>query len=244
MEDKIVAHILGTKDYDKFKFLRGNRAVNPNHVKAIMDSMTEEQLMDPITVNEKFEIIDGQHRFVAIKTLGLDVWYVIAPGYSSEQMIRFNISSRNWGLMEFFHHFLDLKSPQYVLIDNLAAEFEVEVSRVLDLHGQLHMRDGIRTNQAIKEGSFEVIDLPGLRIKLAQYVQIKDLWDFANSRGFCRAYRTISKHPNFEFERFFEQAKKYGYTLEKHYSAVDYCTSFQDLYNFRRRERVRIYNDL
>ena len=56
-----------------FKKIKGNRIVNKSNLNAIITSMEQQQLVSPIMINEKFEIIDGQHRFEACKELGLPV---------------------------------------------------------------------------------------------------------------------------------------------------------------------------
>ena len=59
--------IYATTDYDKFKFLEGNRKLRLNNLEKMRESMIEEQLVIPICVNENFEIIDGQHRYTICK---------------------------------------------------------------------------------------------------------------------------------------------------------------------------------
>jgi hypothetical protein len=62
-----------TSDYDQFVIMEANREQNRGHIEAIkaafgeMGNLTRVQ---PILVNERFEIIDGQHRFIACKELG------------------------------------------------------------------------------------------------------------------------------------------------------------------------------
>lgn len=60
-----------TTDYGMFNFMKGNRSVNPFNLKRITESMRERCLFSPILVNDNMEIIDGQHRFLAQKDLGL-----------------------------------------------------------------------------------------------------------------------------------------------------------------------------
>ena len=73
--------IYKTKEYDKFKNIKGNRRLNARNYIKLMRSMSEEQLIIPIICNENYEIIDGQHRYNSAKELGLDLYYFIVPGY-------------------------------------------------------------------------------------------------------------------------------------------------------------------
>ena len=62
-------HVQQTKDYDLLKNIDGNRSINQLHVKRLSNSMMNKHLISPIIVNEKYQIIDGQHRFEASKIL-------------------------------------------------------------------------------------------------------------------------------------------------------------------------------
>ena len=71
--DKEFGKILSTYEYDKFKKIKGNRKINFKNLGKIINSMSKKQLVIPILVNEKFEVIDGQHRLQACIELGLPV---------------------------------------------------------------------------------------------------------------------------------------------------------------------------
>lgn len=72
-----------TQEYDKFSLLSANRDISKGHVQSLkasiekLGNITEKV---PIIVNQNLEIIDGQHRFQALKELGLPVFYIVADG--------------------------------------------------------------------------------------------------------------------------------------------------------------------
>jgi len=52
-----------TTNYSKFKKIHTNRDLKPGILNKIEKSMVENGLMlDPIKVNEDWEVVDGQHR--------------------------------------------------------------------------------------------------------------------------------------------------------------------------------------
>ena len=63
----IFGNIMVTENYDMFKKIGGNRKINKANYAKIVKSMKEEQLIIPIVVNERYEIIDGQHRYTACR---------------------------------------------------------------------------------------------------------------------------------------------------------------------------------
>lgn len=91
-----------TYDYGKFSFLKGNRAISAAHVKELVKAFKEEGYhLTIITVNHKGQIIDGQHRWEAIKALAaegivLPIYYVIDPKATLTTCIAVNSHSRNW----------------------------------------------------------------------------------------------------------------------------------------------------
>ena len=73
--------ILKTLNYSQFKFIKGNRAINDRHVNGLVKSMEKNGLiMNPSCVNEKSEIIEGQHRLMACEILNLPYYYYVVPG--------------------------------------------------------------------------------------------------------------------------------------------------------------------
>ena len=94
---EIYTNVMKSSNYDMFKTMEGNREINSTNLNQIILSMKEKQLVIPIIVNEKFEIIDGQHRFSACKYLNLPVYFLISNGYDIEDVIRANVNGgRKW----------------------------------------------------------------------------------------------------------------------------------------------------
>lgn len=65
-----------TKNYSLFKKYAKNRDIDGRHVEKLIASIKTANLLDcePILVNEKMEVIDGQHRLEAAKSLNLDIY--------------------------------------------------------------------------------------------------------------------------------------------------------------------------
>ena len=92
----IINQVIKTNDYNTFKVMPGNRPVNKLHVRRLSQSMEEKHLMSPILVNEKMQVIDGQHRLEAQKSLKLPVFYIINKGYGKKETHMLNSNSKDW----------------------------------------------------------------------------------------------------------------------------------------------------
>ena len=75
-----------TTDYSLFKRLEGNRNVLEIRVKRITASIKKVGwIQNPVIVNEKMEVIEGQGRLEALKRLGMPVDYIIVPGIGLDE---------------------------------------------------------------------------------------------------------------------------------------------------------------
>ena len=89
-----------TKDYSKFNFINSNRDINESNLKKIERSILEIGLQVPIVVNENYDIIEGQHRFVALRKNNLVVPYIVSAR-ASESDIDGLQESRKWTAIDF-----------------------------------------------------------------------------------------------------------------------------------------------
>ena len=76
--------------YQRFSYFSSNRNLDENHVKRLMYSIELNGLLEEITINEKWQIIDGQHRFEALKRLSLPVYAKIKSGASEDDIMAIN----------------------------------------------------------------------------------------------------------------------------------------------------------
>lgn len=113
-----------TNKLNTFKMIEGNRAVDENHVKRLMRMM--ENGYDgtrPIKVNERMEIIDGQHRVEAAKRLGIAVAYVVSNGAALQDCIEDNSGRKAWTNLNFINAYAELGKVDYIYIQNLLKQF-------------------------------------------------------------------------------------------------------------------------
>lgn len=95
-----------TIDYDRFKFKEDNREVNTGLVSRIASSIQEigYDSSKPIKVNKEMEIIDGQHRFLACKQLGLPILYEIGKNADDHRtLILLNANQEPWKISDYVH---------------------------------------------------------------------------------------------------------------------------------------------
>jgi len=103
-----------TSDYHLFSMLVSNRLTNRKKIDDIKKSFSDKiSISSPITVNEKFQIIDGQHRFMACSELKKPIHFIITNGLTISHAIEMNKRKGDWGIMDFVKSFAARNNIQY-----------------------------------------------------------------------------------------------------------------------------------
>lgn len=114
---ELVGKIYRTTDYKKFKRLVGNRKIDQAKIKKIIKSIKEVgYIMSPLIVNEKMEIIDGQHRLEALIQLGMPVDFIIVDGAGVNECIALNINQTSWTLIDYIESYAETGSVSYMYL--------------------------------------------------------------------------------------------------------------------------------
>lgn len=157
-EDRIESVNYITMEYDKFKFIKSNRALNRNNVENLKDSMLVEALPVAIIVNENFEIIDGQHTFTARKELGLPIIYRVIEGIGEKQMITLNVNKANWKPQDYLNYFCSNEYGNYIEFKNIKNKYHITISDLLTIFDSLS--DNVIGENArgrlFKEGNLDI----------------------------------------------------------------------------------------
>lgn len=93
-----------TDDYENFKFFDWNRELNVNHIKKLMISYQEQDLSstNPILIDKNFYILDGQHRFTALKELNKPIYYQIVD-IDKQGIFALNSVNKKWTGLDKLH---------------------------------------------------------------------------------------------------------------------------------------------
>ncbi len=95
--------VMATTDYDQFKEISGQRPRNKTHIAKLIKSMDRKQLTIPAVVNEKYEVVDGQHRLEVCTQLNVPYYFIIHDGATAEDMEALNAVQDKWKNRDFIH---------------------------------------------------------------------------------------------------------------------------------------------
>lgn len=153
-----------TSVYDCFKYNSEQRPVDVKHVRNIMDSMNTFGFLPSKPVQcyqegKKHVIIDGHHRFVAAKNLGIPIIYVVEPKSHGDSMSRVNSLQKSWMLKNFLEQYVKRGLPAYKeLAEYHSLGFPIiQAAKMLDgLAATTGQVSGSSTGESVRNGTFKV----------------------------------------------------------------------------------------
>ena len=80
-------------------------------------------ITSPILVNEKYEIIDGQGRFEALKELDMPIEYIMQEGLGIKECVSMNVNQTNWTINDYIATYAKRGVESYTYFYNLQKEF-------------------------------------------------------------------------------------------------------------------------
>ena len=112
-----------TSDYSKFKRFKGNRDIAC--AKRIIESINKiGYIPNPIIVNEKFEVIDGQNRLFALEELGMPVQYYVIQEIGIEEARALNLGRTNWKPIDYIESYAESGYESYQALFELINEYK------------------------------------------------------------------------------------------------------------------------
>jgi len=142
--------IYTTSRYDEFVFRTANRDVDLKHIDKIADSMLENGWQGaPIEVSvlddDKLQIEDGQHRFMAAKKSGTPVKFMVVKNMSIYDVAKKNSMKKGWSGSDYVKAYAEDGNTSYKRLKNLQTEFpKVSLSDILDVVVGKHKQDNLK----------------------------------------------------------------------------------------------------
>lgn len=234
-----------TTDYKKFKLLIDNRQTARTHINKLKDAINknpEIMKVQPILVNEKYEIIDGQHRFVAASELGLPIHYTQVYGLDISTARDMNVMQRRWGVDDYAYSYAKAGNVHYKAFNEYRREYPSMSASVLQtiLAGQTNDLYG-----DFRKGDFVVKrDEEDTRWILEQLDTIKEVTmnEMPISKPFVVGFLTALSKEDFQPEEFMRNLKRKPEQFHRTATVRDALRMLEDIHNFGKSTNlIRIY---
>lgn len=229
---KQVNQVFKTNDYKSFKYINGNRNINKANLKRIIKSMQEKFIPIPIIVNEKREIIDGQHRFEAVKFLGLDVHFVKINNLSLDEVRRLNENMANWNNANRLHSFCELGHPTYLKFKEFMDRTGYNYGTCIALLSGSPQRSGEHGRQ-FKAGNFKIKNYEQALEHARQLDQIGAYYPNYKNSNLIGCMIKLFHHPDYNHSRMMQKLALQSHLLPKTGKEDTFRDAVRDIYNFK-----------
>lgn len=238
-----------TDNYNLFKFGENNRCIDYKHIKQLKEDIKKNGQLQPIIINKKHIVIDGQHRLQACKMLGIPVEYIQRDDFDMKECMAMNASSKNWQLDDYIHYYASKGNKNYISLEKLRAEYcgRNGLPKSIVFFALTHGKDGGFGARTIKGGHF-IASRPVSEAKeLLSYLSLIN----DKSRNDLKAKGSYSKLMTCLAEAYFyedvdndlllNKLTMHTSKLEAFAERIDICRiNLSRLYNLNRRTRREV----
>jgi len=232
--------VLVSKNYKQFKKVNGNRELNQLHLKRLTESVNENDLLfaNPILVNERYEIIDGQHRFEVCQKLGKPVHYIKCKGLGLKEIQILNANTKNWKLMDYVDGYCDMGLSEYCYLKNIIAKTKFGISTILSMY--LSFNGNNQT--AVRDGSMK-LNHKERGLIITQWIQDwQNYYEGATRKAFVVSLVRLYNIPHYNHKQMMRKMQFQSSKLVDCTNSSDYLKKLEEIYNFKERgEKLRFF---
>lgn len=228
--------ILSTTDYSIFKEITSNREVNEPHVLSLTKAILEKNMLEinPIIVNENYEIIDGQHRLEAAKRLNVPIYYMVSSEVNKTDISRLNSHSLKWSVMDYINYFTIEKAPGFDKLSHFLNEFPfISPSMAIRLIQKFDLKSTEYKNGRIDTSNYEqAVEIGNVVKSFLNFSQV------ALDKTFIVAIKTIISTGKYDHETMKRKLEFQPRSLVKCVNAKQYIELLEEIYNYKNREYI------
>ena len=239
--------ILTTNDYSIFRKMTGNRGVDEKRVNGLMKSIRKiGWISNPIIVNRKMEVVDGQGRLEALKRLAMPVEYHIVDDANLEACRVMNTNNKAWKPLDYVTSYADSGIKDYQRMKEIVDHFHVSIDTVILASG---IKSSGTVTEQIRNGKFEFSESDyidtchALNIR-KKYLPILDRFGGRRTTRDKVVFYLVEygkTHPDVDHDKIIEALENcdpheiYAQNFER------LLESIQDVYNYNKRKGGRLY---
>jgi hypothetical protein len=231
--------IHSTKHYHWFNYANGNREINPSEYQKLKKNISESGQLQPIMVNERGEVIDGQHRLAVCKELGMPISFVVIPGTTIQTAVHLNTAGHRWSTLDWINYYAKQGNDDYKELLQFVknSPFNVRLS-VMIAQGTLTTATTDRdTAMNIKAGTWICRDWDMAHERMMQMSNvapiIKNSFDL-----YANALIKYNNLKQFDWSRFVRQLKTHPEVLQKVADGRQALELIDKLYNYRKTSKA------
>lgn len=203
--DKEIGTIYETMNYPKFSFLEGNRPVK--HRSDLIRDIQKHGIKEPITVNEDFEIIDGQHRFTIAQKYRIPVPYKIEKGANIDSTVSFNSNLKKWVQWDYINRYAKTGNDDYKKLLDILESKRYPVATVVKIGLGIRSLGSGKVTKIVSNGDFKFYNYDEFIKFLSTYERFVQDTGVEAGRDLMSAFFNIYSIKGFKYPRMAEKCK-------------------------------------
>lgn len=223
-----------------FKEVTANREVNKSHVKKLIAAIKKNNLLriNPILVDRKMNVIDGQHRLEAARQLKEGIYYIIDEHISEADISTLNSNKSNWKPSDYVNYYSINKAVGFSLVTKLLNLYPwLNISACVALLSS----SGSGRPAEIREGKIDVSNYNNAIEILPKIDALKDDFKFVTSGKFIRAFRKLIETGLYDHDHFLKKLEMNKRAFVQCATTKQYLEMIEEFYNKNLHEQHKIY---
>lgn len=249
---KEVNKVYQTSNLSMFKPIDGNRVPNLQHVRRLAESLRVYGMKcNPILVNEKMEVIDGQHRLIAAKEVQTFVYYIIINGYTLSEVHTLNLNQKNWTKKDFMEGYANMGIESYIKLRDFVNKNDdytfhdcisfCQNTRANHQNTLAHkLARNINQKQVFEEGTWIFGDINIAQEWSNKIRMIKPYYANYNKSRFVSTMIGLLQKETFDFNDFMHKIRMQPTAMVDCANIEQYKTLIEDIYNYKNRNKINL----
>ena len=232
------------------KISEANRDIALPHVERLKDMIKKYGYINslPIIVDEDGLIIDGQHRYLACKALGIEPPIIVDASFDIVQIL--NSTQLKWATKDYVKYYAAKGYEHYVILEQLCKAKNLKPSVVYNiLFGKCVEKTGLSRTGArispLKDGSFKFPDitkkgLDKVERKIDRVMKLINLLGLPKTDRLIIAISRLATDKNFVFDT---MEAKINYQKARVYrcsTIQEYMQMLANIYNNKNSKKVTV----
>lgn len=230
--------IYETNNYNRFNFIHVNRNISRDHVNHLKKAIMANNMLHakPIVVDQQYNIIDGQHRFIAARELNLKIYYAIVDGFE-EDIISLNANQRSWQTIDYVQYYAKKGIDSYKRALDLINRYGAGVANTIEIISKNHSGGDRRK---LRSGNYEAVSTVEAERRVKTLSSLKDLFKNRLYISQVRALKRCFDIIEFDEVHFLNRCKTCRSKFINEPELKEQLRVFENIYNYRLQEKNHI----
>ena len=239
---KVIGSIYQETDYSVFKKLDDNRDLLAARLNKLVASISVKYVLNPIIVNENMEIVDGQGRFEALKTLKKPIPYIMVRGLNIDDCRRLNRYNSKWSSLDFVKSFAESGNQNYINLLKVSNDLDIPISHIMRMARKTISGRG---ENVLVNGKLEFTEDDTMNVIHVQHTADDIVtalsWKGRTNDAFRTSVVVLDNDDRYDHARMLKNCAVNRGSYQQMSSVEGQLKEFDRIYNYRVSPKNRVY---